>query len=391
MIYLDHAATTPMSKNAMDAYQRAATAFFGNPSSLHDIGSNASSLLELCREKLAKLIHGKSKGIFFTSGGSESNILALQTLIMTTEKKGKHIISTGLEHSSILNYLRLLEKSGYKITYLSVNQYGKIDLQELQDAITPNTVLATIQHANSEIGTIQDISKIGFLLKENGVLFHSDCVQSFGKIKIDVEGMNIDSLSISSHKVNGPKGVGACYINPSINWVPIIPNTTHEFGFRPGTVNVPGIAAFLAALEETVSSSLAIDQEQKRMKQLREVFTKHLNSTNNKWSYTIEGPSVGNMDHIVGLRVHGVEGQYLMLELNRYNIAVSTGSACSVGKQSPSQTMIAIGRSNREAKELIRFSFGKNTTENEVIQTVKTLKNILNQFFSMHLQGRKKL
>lgn len=242
MIYLDYAATTPMSAEALQTYTKAASQYFGNEQSLHDIGGTVSSLLQVCRKTFAEMIGGKEQGIFFTSGGSESNYLAIQSLLNAQNKK--HIITTPMEHASIRSYFQSLQSKGYTITEIPVDKNGLIRLIDLEEAITEDTVLASIQHGNSEIGTVQNIAEIGALLKKYNVLFHSDCVQTFGKLPIHVFEMGIDSLSVSAHKIYGPKGVGACYINPQVRWTQIFPGTSHEKGFRPGTVNVPGIAAF---------------------------------------------------------------------------------------------------------------------------------------------------
>ncbi len=234
-----------MSKEAIETYAKAAEQYFGNEQSLHDIGGTSSSLLQVCRKSFAQMIHGKEQGVFFTSGGSESNYLAIHSLLKARE--GKHIITTPIEHASIRNYFQSLKQQGYTITEIPVDSYGMIDMYALENSITENTVLASIQHGNSEIGTVQPIAEIGKLLKKHHVIFHTDCVQTFGKLPIDVTEMQIDSLSVSAHKIYGPKGVGACYINPQIRWEPLFKGTTHEKGFRPGTVNVPGVGAFLTA------------------------------------------------------------------------------------------------------------------------------------------------
>jgi len=377
MIYLDFAATTPMSEEALHVYTEVSRSFFGNPSSLHDIGTSANSVLETCRRELAKIINGSESGVYFTSGGSESNILALQSLINAHRKKGNHLITTKIEHSSISNFFKKLEGEGFEVTYLGVNQQGQISLDELENAITDRTILASIHHANSEIGVIQPLVEVGHLLRKRNVLFHSDCVQTFGKLPIDVVKANLDSLSISSHKIYGPKGVGAVYINPTTNWQSVYPNTTHEKGFRPGTVNVPGIAAFV-----TAASAIAkdIEKNQQRFSTLRQQLKEGLASRAEQIEW-IENSDAG-LPHIVGLRVIGIEGQYTMLEFNRYGVAISTGSACKVGQQAPSKTMLEIGKTKEEAKQFIRLSFGTTTTEADIDKVVSICIKILEQFYA---------
>lgn len=375
MIYMDYAATTPMSEEALQTFIQASQQYFGNEQSLHDTGTSAAALLQACRKDFASMIGGKEQGVYFTSGGSESNYLALQSLL-AVHGPGSHIITTEIEHASIRNYFRELEKQGYHVTYLPVDQYGMIDPQILENSITEQTVLASIQHANSEIGTIQHIEKIGLMLKKYNVVFHTDCVQTFGKIPIDVQSMHIDSLSVSAHKLYGPKGVGACYINPQIRWQPTFEGTSHESGFRPGTVNVPGIASFITAARHMTEK---MEEEAARLKQLRRLFVDGLHSMG--YLISVEGHPTSCLPNIVGITIKGIEGQYTMLECNRHGIAVSVGSACQIGKQEPSKTMLAIGKEVEEAKQYVRFSFGVHTTEEHIYKTLEVLRTMLQQFF----------
>ncbi|UNP75609.1 IscS subfamily cysteine desulfurase [Bacillus nitratireducens] len=374
MIYLDYAATTPMSEEALETYIQATKTYFGNEQSLHDIGGSASSLLKVCRETFAEMIGGKEQGVFFTSGGSESNYLAIQSLL--NARNEKHIITTPMEHASIRSYFQSLQSQGYTITEIPVDKSGLIHVADLEAAITENTVLASIQHGNSEIGTVQNIAEIGALLKKYNVLFHSDCVQTFGKLPIDVTAMKIDSLSVSAHKIYGPKGVGACYINPQTRWEQIFPGTSHEKGFRPGTVNVPGIAAFLTAAEHILKNQ---KKESFRFQELRSYFLKQLQTL--PLEIEVEGHSTSCLPHIIGVTIKRIEGQYTMLECNRHGIAISTGSACQVGKQEPSKTMLAIGKTYEEAKQYVRFSFGHHTTKEQIDTTIHALHTIGNQFY----------
>lgn len=373
MIYLDYAATTPMSVEALQTYTKAASQYFGNEQSLHDIGGTASSLLQVCRKTFADMIGGKEQGVFFTSGGSESNYLAIQSLLNAQNKK--HIITTPMEHASIRSYFQSLKSQGYTITEIPVDKSGLIRLVDLETAITEDTVLASIQHGNSEIGTVQNIAEIGALLKKYNVLFHSDCVQTFGKLPIHVFEMGIDSLSVSAHKIYGPKGVGACYINPQVRWTQVFPETSHEKGFRPGTVNVPGIASFLTAAENILKNQ----QESLRFKELRSYFLEQIQTL--PLEIEVEGHSTSCLPHIIGVTIKGIEGQYTMLECNRRGIAISTGSACQVGKQEPSKTMLAIGKTYEEAKQYVRFSFGQQTTKDQIDTTIHALHTIGNQFY----------
>ncbi|ANN34250.1 cysteine desulfurase [Bacillus thuringiensis serovar coreanensis] len=374
MIYLDYAATTPMSEEALQTYMKAASQYFGNEQSLHDIGGTAASLLQVCRKTFAEMIGGKEQGVFFTSGGSESNYLAIQSLLNARTKK--HIITTPMEHASIRSYFQSLKSKGYTITEIPVDKNGLLCLVDLEAAITEDTVLASIQHGNSEIGTVQNITEIGALLKKYNVLFHTDCVQTFGKMPIHVFEMGIDSLSVSAHKIYGPKGVGACYINPQSRWEQVFPGTSHEKGFRPGTVNVPGIASFLTAAENILKTQW---EESLRFKELRSYFLGQIQTL--PLEIEVEGHSTSCLPHIVGVTIKGIEGQYTMLECNRHGIAISTGSACQVGKQEPSKTMLAIGKTYEEAKQYVRFSFGQQTTKDQIDTTIHALHTIGNQFY----------
>ncbi|MGA9289051.1 MAG: IscS subfamily cysteine desulfurase [Anaerobacillus sp.] len=366
MIYLDYAASTPMSDRSLFAYTKAARDFYANTQSSHDAGTNASQLLEASRTSIAKQLNGNPSGVYFTSGGTEANHLALTSLIKRYPTG--HLITGSAEHSSVLHTFAMLEQEGYRVTYLPYDHEGKIKLERLKEAICDDTILVSLSFANSETGTTQRIGEIGKELAKQRILFHSDAVQAFGKIPIDIQELNLSAIAISSHKIHGPKGVGACYINPAVAWQPVIPGTVHEKGFRPGTVNVPGICAFTAAAEETIE---LMEAEKKRTSNLRSYLIKELTHPN----IVIEGQQ--GLAHIIGLRIQGVEGQHVMLELNRKGIAVSTGSACSVGQQQPSKTLLAMGRSRDEARELVRISIGRETTMQDLQKTVDVFLEIL--------------
>ncbi|GAB3059325.1 IscS subfamily cysteine desulfurase [Virgibacillus ainsalahensis] len=372
MIYLDYAATTPMSEEALEIYTKVSTTYYGNPSSLHDTGSNAFLLLENCRQELANLLQAEKEGMYFTSGGSEANLLALQSLIDAHKDKGNHLITTATEHASVHNFFRKMEAEGFDVTYLPVDEQGAVDSEDVKNAIRENTILASIHHANGEIGTIQPIEAIGEVLHEKDVIFHADCVQTFGKIPIHLSKTNIDSISISSHKIYGPKGVGAAYIRPGLRWKSQLPNTTHESGFRPGTLNVAGIAAFVTAAKAGCKD---MKREGERITALREKLIDQLAGK----GITIEGHPSNFLPHILGLRVEGMEGQYMMLECNRHGIAISTGSACQAGLQQPSRTITAIGRTDAEAKQFIRLSLGKHTNPEDINRTGEVFDQVLGQ------------
>lgn len=378
MIYLDYAATTPMREEAIEVYSQAAKNYIGNPSSIHDFGTSASNIVDKARSGLAQLFNGKPRGLFFTGSGSEANQLALFSLAKANSGKGKHIISTGSEHSCVRNSLAVLGQEGFQVSWLQPDNTGVITTEELLGHLRDDTVLVSIHHGNSEIGTIQNLKEIGTILKEREVLFHSDCVQTFGKIPIDVESMNLDSISVSAHKIYGPKGVGAAYIKPSVRWKSVTPGTTQEKGFRPGTVNTPGVASFLAAARLSVHE---MDEEYRKHQHLREILENKLKEL--PFDITFEGHPEQVLPNIIGLRIHGIEGQYAMLECNRHGLAISTGSACSVGTEKASATMMALQRTEQEAREFIRLSLGKKTTEDDINRSVQIINKVLTEHFEM--------
>lgn len=374
MIYLDYASTTPMSDDALYVFNEATKRFFGNSSSLHEIGTIANDALESCRKTWAGMLDCYREGIFFTSGGTESNQLAVQSLVDGNKMKGNHLITTEVEHSSLYNLFKKYEEEGYEVTYLPLGVDGQINLQQLQSSLRPTTILVSIQAVNSETGFIQPIEAIGALLQKRNIPFHTDFVQGFGNLSLSVNHNYIDSLSIASHKIYGPKGVGLCYINPRVNWKGQIPNTTHELGFRPGTVDVPSIMAFTRAAQRLTERR---EIHRNKMKYLRNTFLELLEKSSIPFTL-YESPTV-QLPQIIALSIAKLQGQYIMLECNKHNIAISTGSACQVGRQSPSRTLLSLGKGKDEANQLVRISLGKNTTLDEINQLVKVLSNIVKQ------------
>lgn len=376
MIYFDYAATTPLDPDAAQIYVKTATEYYGNSNSLHDIGSESADLLENCRSELAKLLGVDRHGLFFTSGGSEGNFLAIAALLSAPKKAGNHIITSLAEHSSIHGVMQRLEKMGYEITYLPYNQSGLIDTDELSAALKPETVLVTIQHVNPEIGTIQPIKKMAEICKQHDILFHSDFVQSFGKIELKTIAPLVNSFSFSGHKIYGPKGIGGVYLNPGLCFQPLFPGTTQERGLRPGTVNVPAIAAMTVAAEKIVGQ---IPANLEKAQVLREAFIEEVKPIQ-EWVTIHQASGTSQLPSIIGLRISGMEGQWLMLECNRRGFAISTGSACHAGRQVPANTMQALGIGNSEAKEFTRISFGKSTAVEEVQRLGETITNIVKKF-----------
>ncbi|WLR44072.1 IscS subfamily cysteine desulfurase [Bacillus carboniphilus] len=370
MIYLDYASTTPISEKALQVYTKVAQNYFANPSSLHDEGSKVNDLLETCRQKLSSFIGGVKEGIIFTSGGTEGNRLAIDILLETNSKK-KHIITSELEHSSISNYMKKLIEQGYEVTFVSPKSNGTIKIEDINKKIRPDTALISIQHANSEIGAIQSIKSISSLAREHAIFFHCDCVQSLGKIPLNVEDIGADAYTFSSHKVYGPKGCGAIYLDPTKHWIRPVLSTTHENGFRAGTVDVPSITAFVTALSELLPM---YEKNQKQHLSYRETLKKQLPPS----VQVIE--SEHQLPHIIGMIVHGIEGQWSMLECNRKGIAISTGSACQVGLQKPSPVITSLGFNEQDAQQFIRVSFGIQTTEEDINKFSKSIEQIIEEF-----------
>lgn len=376
MIYLDYAATTPISDSALDIYCKVAKTAYGNSSSLHDIGDLSARTLSASRKIIANLLDTNEKGIFFTGGGSEANILTIQSLLKGLDSNKNHIITTQIEHSSLHTFFKKLASEGYDVTFLMPDDTGHISVNELQNQLKQTTGLVSVQHGNSEIGSIQPLKEIGQLLKDTDILFHSDCVQTFGKLPINVDHFHIDAISISGHKIYGPKGIGAAYINPAIHWQPLIPGTTHELGFRPGTVDVPSAAAFATAAQEIISE---MEKNTDHFLQLKNHFISLLEPYKDKIILLTKNVDQ-SLPNILPIVIKGIEGQYTMLECNRQGYAISTGSACQVGMQAPSRPLTSIGFDEQQAKQYIRVSPGKQTTKQQIETFTETLYSIVKNF-----------
>lgn len=350
MIYLDYAATTPMLDVSIEAYMKAAKTVFGNTSSLHDAGGQASFVLENARDVVAKKLGVNRDGVIFTGSGTEGNVVAI--LSLARARKGKHVITSSAEHTSVHAAVNTLEREGYEITKLPLTEQGIVDLKLLEKSIRPDTVLITIQHVNSEIGTIQPVKEVAEIARKHHILYHVDCVQSFCKLDVTEFSSFVDGLTVSAHKIGGPKGCGAVYLNPRRRTVPVFPGVTHEKGLRGGTVDTPAIFAFAKSIEHY---HYDVDRYWELRKQLKEI----IQDTS---CYFIEGDEVHQLPSICGLCMKGVEGQYVMLRLNEQGICISTGSACDIHSASGTKAIIAMGHTLSEARTFFRVSFGMNTT-----------------------------
>ncbi|MFD2922461.1 IscS subfamily cysteine desulfurase [Halobacillus naozhouensis] len=371
MKYFDYAATCPMNEEALQTYIKASQEYFGNTRSVHDAGSKADGLAEHCRKRLAELLNVRAEGITFTSGGTESNLLALYALAHA--ERGKHIVISAGEHSSIHNITaKLVEEEGYEVSKVGLTKEGAIDVQELEQVVRKDTVFVSIQHVNSDIGTIQPLESISEICKENRVFLHSDCVQSFGKIDLSQVASLVDSFSISSHKIYGPKGVGALYIRPSISFTPFLPDVSHESGVRQGTLNTPGIAAFTTSAEISVTN---MENNQQQITTLKKEFLNALDDMGD--SVKVVGSGLESSVPVVGLCIQETDGQHVMLEGNRRGYFFSTGSACQVGNNGAPKTLLSMGVTEEEAKTFIRISFGVDQSVDDAIGLANCLKEVI--------------
>lgn len=370
-IYLDYSATTPLDPRVLDAMKPFFSKNFGNTMSLHSFGREAKYELEKARAVLAKFINARHDEIVFTGSATESINSVLKGIAFANKDKGKHIVTSSIEHHAVLESCKWLEKQGFEVTYLPVDKYGLVDLKQLENTIRSDTILVSIMHANNEIGTIEPIEEIGKICKEKGALFHTDAVQSFGKIPIDVNKMNIDLLSISAHKFYGPKGVGATFIRKGTNIEPLLHGGGHEFGLRSSTENVPGIVGMAKAVELRKKE---MKPEEKRLKALRDYLIRNVLKIENS---RLNGHPVKRLANNANFSFDFIEGEALIMQLDSYGIAASTGSACSSATLEPSHVLMAIGLKHEQAHGSLRLSLGKYTTKSDITYTIKVLPKIV--------------
>ena len=371
-IYADNAATTKMSRAAIDAMLPCMEQHFGNPSSLYGIGQEAKEILEAARAEVAAVIGAEPREITFTSGGSEADNQAIRTAAALGKKKGKmHIISTAFEHHAVLHTLKALEEEGFEVTLLDVHEDGIVRLCELDEAIREDTCLVTIMYANNEIGTIQPIREIGKLCHERGVLFHTDAVQAVGHVPIDVKGQNIDMLSASAHKFHGPKGVGFLYARKGVVLKNLIEGGAQERGRRAGTENVAGIAGMAAALRE------AADNLQKNTAHVSAMRDRLIAGLSEIPHSALNGDAAHRLPSNVNFCFEGIEGESLLLLLDDRGICASSGSACTSGSLDPSHVLLAIGRVHDVAHGSLRLTLGEDATAEEVEYIIQNVKEVV--------------
>lgn len=377
-VYFDYAATTPMKKEVLEEMLPFFNTEFGNPSSIHSFGRQGKSVLDAARDKIAKTLNAKSDEIFFTGGGSEADNWAIKGVAFANKSKGKHIITSKAEHHAVLHTCEYLEKEGFEVTYLDVDQYGLINVEDLKNAIKDDTILITILYANNEIGTMQPIREIAQVAKEKGVIFHTDAVQAYGNEVIDVNDLGIDLLSISAHKVYGPKGVGALYIRRGTKIHQLIHGGAQEKRRRAGTENIPGIVGFGKAAEMAYEN---IEEHINRIIGLRE---KLINGLIEKIPYTrLNGHPTRRLPGNVNLSFEFIEGESLLLSLDMVGIAASSGSACTSGSLDPSHVLMAIGLSHEIAHGSLRLTIGDFTTEEDVDYVIEKLPPIVDRLRQM--------
>lgn len=362
-IYLDHAATTPMHPAVIAEMTRVMGEYFGNPSSIHGFGRLAHEQLELARQTIADSLNVHPHEIIFNSGGTEGDNTAILETAISREAKGRHLITTAIEHPAVMQTMAYLETKGFEVTYLPVDQQGNLSIDELKSALREDTILVSIMFGNNEIGNLLPIKEIGALLKEHPAYFHSDAVQAYGNQEIHPHELGIDLLSVSAHKINGPKGVGFLFKSDKVKLPSLLHGGEQEEKRRPGTENLAGIMGMKTAVER-----LTIDERKKINQQYAAYANQILSSLDNaKVSYRINGDFGNRLPHILNLHLEGVASDLLLMKLDLRNIAVSTGSACTAGTVDPSHVLQAMyGKESSAIKESIRISFGLGVTAAQI-------------------------
>ncbi|NLP34017.1 MAG: cysteine desulfurase NifS [Clostridiales bacterium] len=377
-IYLDNAATTKTRPEVVEAMLPYFTEKFGNPSSIYEFASQNKKAVDEARGIIAKALGAEISEIYFTGGGTESDNWALKATADAYASKGNHIITSKIEHHAILHTCEYLEKHGYEVTYVDVNENGIIKLDQLKKAIRPTTILISIMFANNEIGTIQPIKEIGQIAKEHNILFHTDAVQAFGQLPIDVNEMGIDLLSASAHKLHGPKGIGCLYIRKGAKLRSLIHGGAQERQRRAGTENVPGIVGFGKAVEIALET---MEERKEKQIQLRERLIKRVMA---EVPYTrVNGDRMKRLPNNVNFSFQFIEGESLLIMLDMNNICASSGSACTSGSLDPSHVLLAIGLPHEIAHGSLRITLSDENTEEEIDYTVDKIKEIVNKLRQM--------
>lgn len=378
LIYMDHAATTPVKAEVFEAMRPYFTEIYSNASSIYSFAGQATRAVDAARDTIATFLGAKAKEIYFTGGGSESDNWALKAVAQAYEKKGRHIITSKIEHHAILHTCEYLEKLGYEITYLDVDENGVVDLEQLKNAIREDTILISIMFANNEIGTIQPIKEIGQIAHERGVLFHTDAVQAYGHVDIKVDEMQIDLLSASAHKINGPKGVGLLYVREGVKIGSFIHGGSQERGRRAGTINTPGIVGF------GVATKIAEDTLRERYEAEKNLRDYLIDRVLEEIPYTkLNGHRTKRLSNNVNFSFRFIEGESLLILLDQNRICGSSGSACTSGALDPSHVLLAIGLPHEIAHGSLRLTLSEDNSKEEVDYVVEKLKDIIQRLRSM--------
>jgi len=376
-IYLDHAATTPIHPEVSTVYMKAMDTVFGNPSSIHSFGRNSRKLLDDARKTMAEAIHADPNEIIFTSGGTEADNIAVFGTASAMKDKGNHIITTAIEHHAVLNSCKEMEKNGFHVTYLPVDENGRVSAEQVAKALTDQTVLVTIMYGNNEVGTIQPIKEIGEIVKDHQAIFHTDAVQAFGIMELDVNDLQVDLLSVSAHKLNGPKGVGFLYQRKGLQTTPLQFGGEQERKRRAGTENVPAIAGFAEAIKIARNEMENNHQKYSRYKEiLIEIFRQE------GINFEINADEVDRLPHVVNISFPGTEIESLLVNMDMAGIAVSSGSACTAGSLEPSHVLSAMwGSDSPKLRNSVRFSFGLGLDEQSVreaaVKTTQIIKRLV--------------
>ncbi|MEX0761037.1 MAG: cysteine desulfurase NifS [Dehalococcoidia bacterium] len=383
-IYMDHAATTPVRPEVLDAMLPYFSERFGNPSSLYGLAQESRDAVGESREMVAAVLNARSSEVVFTSGGTESDNTAIKGVASAMKAQGKHIVTTAIEHHAVIHPCEQLEQNGYRVTVVEVDEHGRVDPRAVEDALTDETILVSVMMANNEVGTVQDVSDIAARVKRRAsamdrtIVFHTDAVQAAGKLPLDVKSLGVDLLSLSSHKIHGPKGVGALYVRRGTPIDPLLAGGGQERQRRSGTENVPGIVGMATALDLAENER---DQYNKKCGQLRDMIIAGV--TERVPGVKINGHPSQRVSNIVNFSFPGVEGEPVLLGLDFAGICASSGSACSSASLEPSHVLIAMGLDADLAVGSVRFSLGKDTTEDDAMQVVRVLPDIVKRLQSM--------
>ncbi len=377
-IYLDHAATTPTDTEVVKAMVPYFHEKYGNPSSLYKIGRETRAAIDEARHKVASFIGADDSEIIFTSCGTESDNMALIGAAYANEKKGNHIITTAIEHHAVLEPLHFLQKRGFEVTYVAVDEYGQVNPEDIKKAITDKTILITVMHANNEIGTIQPIEKIAKIAQEAGIIFHSDTVQTITALPFKVDDLGVNMLSISAHKFYGPKGVGAIYVRKGTKMIPYLYGGAQERRKRAGTENVTGIVGLAKAIE---IAETRMEADSKRITQLRDMLINGL--LNKIEDSSLNGHPAERLPNNANIGIRYIEGESMLLNLDAQGIYASTGSACSSATLEPSHVLLAMGCTHEIAHGSLRFSLGRSTTEAHINKVIEVLPPIIERLRMM--------